>query len=131
MSKQVTALRNEPFITTEFQKLKLIGDNEWQSPGNLIYGCDKKFGNNFHHVLSHTVPNPAKELHTVFSVSKDKIVELIDEAWALKENPLVSDPVVYIVNMKRAIGTNGETAIRIVVKKAETAEIKTAYPVKL
>ncbi len=48
--------------------------------------------------------------------SKDKIMKLIDEAWILKGDPLASDPYAYLVDMKKIIGTKGETTIRIIVK---------------
>jgi len=66
---------------------------------------------------------------TVFNVSREKIISLIDEAWTMKDVPLIYDPGAYVINMKRIIGTNGESAIKIVVKPG-TAEIKTAYPIK-
>ena len=47
----------------------------------------------------------------------------------MKDVPLIYDPGAYVINMKRIIGTNGESAIKIVVKPG-TAEIKTAYPIK-
>ncbi|MBY0353294.1 hypothetical protein K2W90_02915 [Candidatus Babeliales bacterium] len=86
-------LSNISIDSTFFSNLRPVGDNIWESPGNLIYGHDKKFGNNINHVLTHTVPNPAKELHSVFSIPKNKIITLLDEAWALKQSPLVSDQV--------------------------------------
>jgi hypothetical protein len=67
---------------------------------------------------------------TFFNLPKDKIIALIDEAWLMKSAPLVFDQGAYIINMQRVIGTNGETAIKIIVKPG-TAEIKTAYPVKI
>ena len=125
-----TLVQGATVDTGLFSNLKLIGDNIWQSPGRLIYGRDEKFGNRFNHILEHLVPNSAKKMHSVFSVSRDKIVELLDEAWAMRGKPLVLDPGAYLVDMKRIIGTNGESAIRIVVKPG-TTEIITAYPVKL
>ena len=80
------------------------------------------------HVLAHGSPDPSKPLHTVFNVSKDKILGLVDEAWAMRGNPLANDPSAFIVNMGRTIGTAGETAVKIVVKPG-TSEILTAYPV--
>lgn len=52
----------------------------------------------------------------------------MDEAWAMRGNPLANDPGAFIVNMGRTIGTAGETAVKIVVKPG-TSEILTAYPV--
>ena len=112
-----------------FGNLKLIGDNIWQSPGGLIYGFDRKFGNALNHVLAHMTSNPIKKNHTVFSIPREKIVALIDEAWSMKGNHLFSDPRAYVVNLKKTIGTNGETSIRIIVKEPGTTEIVTAYPV--
>lgn len=76
------------------------------------------------------MPNPNKKNHTVFSVSRDKIIDLLDEAWKIKGNPLSNDPGAYVIDMKRAIGTNGESAIKMIVKPG-TTELITAYPIKL
>ena len=110
--------------------LQSIGSNTWKSPGGLIYKPDKKFGNRVNHVLAHAESNSMKNLHTVFSVPKDEILQLIDEAWAMKGAPLISDSAVYIVDMRKSIGLNGESAIKIVVIPG-TSEIITAYPVPL
>lgn len=48
----------------------------------------------------------------------------------MKGNPLESDIAAYIIDMKRKIGLNGESAIKIVVIPG-TSEILTAYPVNL
>jgi len=95
----------------------------------LVYGLDKKFGNRVNHILAHTKPNPNKANHTVFNVDKTKVLGVVDEAWARKGQPLPNDPGAYIVPMGRVIGTNGETAVRLVVKPG-TNEVITAYPVK-
>ena len=115
---------------TIFNQLKVIGDDLWQSPGGVIYGYDEKFGNRLNHVLDHMVHNPNKKSHTVFNIPRDKIIDLLDEAWRIKNQPLAYDPGAYVIDMKRAIGTDGESAIKLIVKPG-TAEIITAYPIKL
>ncbi len=120
----------KPIDTNIFNNLKSIGSNIWQSPGGVIYGYDKKFGNRIQHVLAHATNDPNKMTHTVFKIPKDKIIELVDEAWAKKGAALASDPGAYIVNMGKVIGTKAETAIKIIVKP-RTNEIITAYPIKL
>lgn len=67
---------------------------------------------------------------TFFNVQKNELIELIDEAWLSKGSPLNFDAGAYVINMRRTIGTNGETTIKIIVKPG-TAEIKTAYPIKI
>jgi hypothetical protein len=110
--------------------LKPIENNAWQSPGGLIYKADKKFGNRINHVLAHAKTDPIKDQHTIFNVPENKVLQLIDEAWAMKSNPLESDAAVYIIDMKRIIGLQEESAIKIVVIPG-TSEILTAYPIKL
>lgn len=65
-----------------------------------------------------------------FNVSADEIIELIDEAWLMRKEPLISDRGAYVIDMKRIVGMQGEKGIKIIVKPG-TAEIKTAYPIKL
>jgi hypothetical protein len=114
-----------------FDTLKSIDSNIWQSPAGIIYGNDKKFGNTLNHMLTHMTPNPLKKNHTVFNVPENKIITLIDEAWILKGNPLPSDPYAYLIDMKKIIGTQGETVIKIIVKEPGNSELLTAYPVTI
>lgn len=65
-----------------------------------------------------------------FNVSSDKIINLIDEAWLRKKEPLVFDSGSYVIDMKKIVGIKGESGIKIIVKPG-TAEIKTAYPIKI
>jgi hypothetical protein len=83
----------------------------------------------FYMSLAHGTPNPSKATHTVFNVSKDKILGLIDEAWKMKGSPLSNDPGAYVINMGKIIGTAGETIIKIVIKPG-TSEIISAFPIK-
>jgi hypothetical protein len=71
-----------------------------------------------------------KKNRTYFNVDSNEIISLVDEAWSKKGAPLVSDLGTYIVDMKRTVGTEGESGIKIIVKPG-TAEIKTAYPIKI
>ncbi len=71
-----------------------------------------------------------ERIRTFFNVPREEIISLIDEAWMMKDAPLANDPGAYIINVKKIVGTNGESAIKIIVKPG-TAEIKTAYPVKI
>lgn len=74
--------------------------------------------------------NNDKRKRAFFRVEKNEIIALIDEAWLKRENHLPDDAGAYLIDMEKIIGTNGETAIKIIVKPG-TAEIRTAYPVKL
>ncbi len=121
------ALRNKIIGDTNPNALKYNNDGTWTSNEGLIYGQGSKDGNRVNHVLQHTQPDPSKPKHTVFNVDRSNLIGLIDEAWANRKNPLPSDPGVYLVDMGRIIGTNGETQIRIVVVPG-TNNIITAYP---
>ena len=65
-----------------------------------------------------------------FNVYSDEIIALIDEAWLKKGVPLASDLGAYVINMKKTVGMQGESGIKIIVKPG-TSEIKTAYPIKI
>lgn len=108
-------------------KLTKTGKDTWTSTAGLVYGPDKNFGNRVQHVLAHTAPDPTKPIQTVFSVNKNELLGLVDEAWLKKGNPLPNDPGAYLVDMGKVIGTNGETTIKIIVKPG-TNQIITAYP---
>lgn len=65
-----------------------------------------------------------------FVTPKNGIIALVDEAWLMKGTPLPYDQGIYLIDMGRIIGTDGESAIKIIVKPG-TSEIRTAYPVKV
>ena len=110
-------------------RLKRTGTNTWESSGGLVYGPDLNFPNRVQHVLAHTVPNSLKKAHTVFSVPRNKLLSLIDEAWLRRRIYSVSGPYwKYEIDMMRKIGTAGETRIRILVRPG-TSEIISSYPI--
>lgn len=110
-------------------RLKYTGDGEWTSTAGLVYGNDQRFLNRVRHVLEHYKLKPGKESHNIFSIPKNKVLELIDEAWILRGEALASDPYAYIVPLNKVIGTNGETTLKIIVTTPGGNAIKTAYPV--
>ncbi|WP_196481780.1 RHS repeat-associated core domain-containing protein, partial [Burkholderia stagnalis] len=101
----------------------------WNTPNGLIYGQGSKHGNRVKHVLDHESPNPKKTTHSVFcTCKKGGSLDLVDEAWTKRGQPLVDDPGAYIVPMGRVIGTAGETNIKIIARPG-TNEVISAYPV--
>ncbi|MNZ96917.1 hypothetical protein D3C78_1161340 [compost metagenome] len=101
----------------------------WTTPAGLDYGQGSVQGNRVLHVLEHADPNPAKTTHSVFSMDRKEILGAVDEAWLKKSSPVVGDSGAYVVPMGRAIGTLGETNIKIIVRPG-TNQVITAYPVK-
>ncbi|SFR61828.1 polymorphic toxin-type HINT domain-containing protein [Anaeromicropila populeti] len=125
---------NEPLgEADEVGKLKSIGNGTWESTEGLIYGQGSKQGNRILHVLEHASLDLTKPLHSVFNVSKDKVLGVVDEAWSKRVGvtPILqkNGNQVFNIPMRRVVGTNGETSIRIVVKNG-TSEVITAFPVK-
>lgn len=118
---------------SEAGKLKSVGNGVWESTEGLIYGQGSKQGNRVLHVLEHASPDPTKPLHSVFNVSKDKVLGVVDEAWSMRSGvtPTLqkNGNQVFNIPMGRVVGTNGETSIRIVVKNG-TSEVVTGFPVK-
>ncbi|MCV4733037.1 pretoxin, partial [Escherichia coli] len=75
-------------------------------------------------------PNLTKPVHSVFNVGRRDVLNLVDEAWASKTGVGVlqsNGNRVWVVNMNRVIGTNGETSIQLIVRNG-TNKIVTAYP---
>jgi filamentous hemagglutinin len=103
------------------------GTRTWTTPAGVDYGPGSVHGNRVNHVLDHAAPNPAKTTHSVFNVERGQVLGLVDEAWIAKGNPLPNDLGAYIVPMGRAIGTAGETNIKIIIRPG-TNKIITAYP---
>lgn len=110
-------------------KLQYNTNGTWSSKEGIIYGQGSKQGNRILHILEHMKPNPLKPTYTVFSVSKDEIISLIDEGWTKKGNGILqgNGNKIYEINMGRIIGTNGEDTL-IIITKGSSNEIVTAYP---
>ena len=109
--------------------LKYNGDGTWTSNEGLVYGQGSREGNRVKHVMTHTVPDSSKPVHTVYNVDKSDVIGLIDEGW---KNRGVGDlqrngNVIYDVNMGRSIGTNNENILRIITD-GYSNKIITAYP---
>ena len=118
-------------ILGKFGKLNYNKETRsWTSSGGLEYTQGSVHGNRVKHVLDHTKPNPNKPTHSVFNVDKTKLLELLDEAWSKKGASIPVNSRASDIPMGRVIGTEGETAIRLVVEPG-TNKVITAYPVKL
>ncbi|SNT06757.1 hypothetical protein SAMN06265795_1133 [Noviherbaspirillum humi] len=101
----------------------------WTTPAGLDYGPGSVHGNRVQHILDHAEPNPTKTTHIVFNVDRKEVLGLVDEAWLARGSPLPNDPGAYVVPMGRAVGTAGETNIKIIVRPG-TNKIITAYPIQ-
>ena len=87
----IDAVKNNPaLIKQELEhlvgKLKLIGNNIWESIAGLIYGPGSKQGHRIKHVLEHAKADPSKPIHSVYNVSNNEILSLIDEAWLMRNS---------------------------------------------
>ena len=111
----------------------------WISPAGVVYETNQfcKEGSRISHVLAHTVDGyivPGKLVpkpqHSLFSVSRSNVFELIDEAWQLKQGLGTlqgNGNRVWIVEISRQTGTQGQTKVMLVVKDG-TNIIISAYP---
>jgi len=113
-------------------RLEKLGRNVWRSSSGLVYkGLDRSGLNRVEHVLRHTVADSTRRAHSVFSVPRNKVLSLLDEAWAKRGVPTVhpqSGNLNYRIDLGRVVGENGETAINISVRPG-TSEVVTAFPV--
>jgi len=109
-------------------KLTKIGPDAWQSTGGLKYvGLDNNGLNRVGHVMRHTVPGGTG--FSVFSVPRNQVIELLDEAYlSPSRRPVPGDPAAFITPMGRTIGTSGENAVRLILRPG-TTEVISAYPV--
>lgn len=110
--------------------LENIGNKVWKSHQGILYGPDKVFGNRVKHVLAHPSADASKKLHSVFNVSRDKVIGLVDEAWTRRVGPgsLSKGYRVFEMDMGRTVGTLGESRMRLVFRDG-TMDIISAYPI--
>lgn len=122
-------------------KLKLIGgDWWWESTAGLRYGIRASDGETrVAHVLAHGTNNLNKDLHGIFSASKNGILATIDEAWLTGKRVKMrthGGREEWIIDAGKTIGTEGGKYGRgaplrhlFMVLKEGTTEVITAYPV--
>lgn len=105
-----------------------LDQGKWQSKGGLVYEpMTVEQGHRITHLFDHTVPNPNKSPHSIFSDTREKIFDLIDEGFSkAKQHP--QDTFRFEVEMGRVVGTSGETKLRIIVNPQNNRVI-TAYPI--
>ncbi|MFF5260640.1 polymorphic toxin-type HINT domain-containing protein [Actinomadura viridis] len=102
--------------------------NRYRSPQGLVYGDGSAEGHRILHVLEHGRENLNKPLHSVFKPDKG-VLDYVDEAWSKRHSvtPIQQgNRQVYIIPMDRAVGTQGEKFIRVVVQNGK--EVITAFP---
>lgn len=112
--------------------------NVWTSSAGLNYVSTDKLSNRINHVLEHAQRTPTNPSKSFFNVPENEVLDLVDEAWNNRNNPetkikLKEKGINYIIDMKKPVGTKGETKILIVVSKEKengTSDIITAYPVQ-
>ncbi len=118
-------------------------DGSYSSPGGLVYGADLSFGNRAAHVLDHFEESAEKSSQGVFTIGKNDVFPMIDEAYAkIGEDPgryhaedqgkrqayeVPMDEVIGYVGGQE--GSNAQVSTLRVVLQNEN-EIVTAFPVE-
>ena len=122
--------------------LRYVGPQRWVSQRTgLVYKADDNYGNRALHVMAHLENNTGKKLQGVFTIPRNQVLGVVDEAYLLiQRNPsafLVSQSgnrATYAVPMGRVIGTQGGhqgsggplTKLFLVLENGN--EVITAYP---
>ena len=112
--------------------LTKIAPDTYQSPAGLVYAAishdNYAEANRLSHVLMHGVEDSTKATHSVFVGGTEEVVNVVDEAWARRT--VSPDGRKFVVDMGRAVGTHGETHIRVVVDGPSTGRfhLVTAFP---
>jgi hypothetical protein len=130
----------EMFDSTSTSAYKFVPDpvdlSKWTSPGGIIYLAKSKEGHRIMHLLTHTVPGYKAGTHSIFSVAREHVYKLVDDAWAkphltaYKADGITVDTSAFVVNMGNVVGTGGQQMIRIAFEGNEAQKIiRSAYPV--
>jgi len=114
-------------------RLTKLGKDHWKSSGGLVYkGKDPQGRNRIEHVAGHLTVDNKKKVQSIFAVPPDKLLKILDEAWLKKVGPgkvQKNGNIRFDIPMGRRIGANGETSIRIIIKKGTANEIVTVFPI--
>jgi hypothetical protein len=68
---------------------------------------------------------------------RDQMFDLLDEGWNKPPTARVQglradgspDPIAWVVDLGKVVGTGGQTKIRYVIKSGTTGDVISAYPV--
>jgi len=77
-------LTGEPRAARGAGRLTSIGSGQWRSSAGLVYGQGSVHGNRVRHVLAHAAQDASKPAHSVFNVARNRVLGLVDEAWAAR-----------------------------------------------
>ena len=114
---------------------------KFKSPAGIIYNHhdDINYANRVLHVMEHSQEMNKISGKSLFRVSKEEILPLIDEAWSMRGHPLPypsaqnhlnDNYIIDFAKLNRIIGLdNQETKLIISVRKG-TSELVTSYPSK-
>jgi hypothetical protein len=108
-------------------RFTVLGGDVFRSPAGLIY----RLGPSEHrvtHVLLHSFENAGKRRHSVFARGED-VLSLIDQAWLKRVSASRSDPHLWIIDMGRVIGRDGERKMVLIVVP-RSKRVVTAYPTR-
>ena len=108
-------------------RFTVLGRDVYRSPAGLIYAKGPQ-EHRATHVLLHGYGNPLKARHTQFRMGED-ILRTVGEAWLRRGAALDREGRVFVVDMGREVGANGETCLRIIVRRGGS-RIVSAYPVR-
>ena len=123
-------------------RLTVVGPSRWQSPAGAVYGPDPRFGNRVLHVLNHASNQNRNVPHGVFTVPRNQVLSLVDEAYTtMNANRALyarspggnafDVPVGRIIGFEGGGGTGlPATTVRIVTRTATSNEIITAFPAR-
>jgi hypothetical protein len=135
-SKEINALEKSGHLIP-------AGDYSWKTrDGLMIRGRDTKGLSRLEHIMRHASDLPRRNKHGVFSISKEKIIELMDETWnKIRSKQLHGlergGRIAYTYNTKKTIGYLGGkkgkerghpeiSSVRMVLKKG-TSEVITFF----
>ncbi len=80
--KSAYITRQEISVLEKSGHLIPTGKDGWKTRGGLaIRGRDPKGITRLEHIMRHTADIPKRKTHGVFTLSKEKIMELLDETW--------------------------------------------------
>ena len=121
-----------------------VDADTWRTRGGLLFrGRDPKGITRLEHVMRHSVDNPKRKKHGVFSLDHGKIIALMDRLWKKIESKSVTGEerggrIAYTWNSGNVIGYLGGKkgrekgfpklrSLRLVLKSG-TSEVVTCFP---
>jgi len=132
--KELVSKHSFEEVANYYELTELEKDRLYSSNLGIIYEEDPNplYGNRIYHIVDHMSKSIRKKpIHSIFSISPDELITLIDDVYSCGSDYGTVNRGNYVIecDLQKTIGKDGEEIVRVILED-DKKTIITAYPVK-